>query len=120
MINPWVLLGAGVGAIAAAASIFFYGVQVGEDKILARQQSTKEVVDEAIKARDLQTADLLANIEVKNVQLTQPVVREVRTNTVYRECVHTPAGLQALNNAIAGGAQPPGGGQLPPADAAGK
>lgn len=120
MINPWILLGAGVGAIAAAGSIFFYGVQVGEDKIRAQQQSTKDVVAEAIKARDLQTATLLSNIEVKNVQLTQPVVREVRTNTVYRECVHTPDGLRSLNNAIVGGPQPAGAGKLPAAAAPGK
>ena len=121
MISPWLLLGAGVGAIAAAGSIFFYGVEVGEDKVLARQKSTQEIVDAAIDARDLQVGHLLAKIEVNNVQLTQPVVREVRTNTVYRECLHTPDGLRALNAAIVGAPpQPTGDRQLPPADTPGK
>lgn len=118
--NPWLLLGVGAGAIAGAASVFFYGVQVGEDRAAARAASTQEVVDKAIEARDLQTADLLAKIEVQNVQITQPVVREVRTNTVYRDCRHSPDGVRALNDALVGRPQPAGGGQLPRADAPGR
>ncbi len=118
--SPALLLGAALGGIAATAALFLYGVQVGEDRAVARQKSTADVVGEAIRARDLQTADLLSKIEVKNVQLTQPVLHEIRTNTVYRDCVHDPRGLQAVNDAITGRPQPPAGGQLPAADPPGK
>lgn len=114
------LLAAALGSVAAVAALFLYGVRVGEDRATARQKTVLEAVDTAIKARDLQTADLLSKIEVKNVQLTQPVLHEIRTNTVYRDCVHDPRGLQAVNDAIVGRTQPAGGGQLPPTDPPGK
>lgn len=113
--NFYVALGGAALAVAGVAGVFFYGVEVGQDRELARQKRAEDVATAAVAARDLQVGDLLSKIEVKNVEVTQPVIREVRTRTVYAECKHTPDGLRAVNNAITGRAEPAGGGVVPPA-----
>ncbi len=102
--NFYVALGGAALAVAGVAGVFFYGVEVGQDREVARQKRTEDVATAAVAARDLQVGDLLSKIEVKNVEVTQPVIREVRTRTVYTACRHSPEGLKAVNNAIVGNA----------------
>lgn len=113
--NLYAALGGAALAVAGVAGVFFYGVEVGQDREVARQKRAEDVAKAAVEARDLQVADLLSQIEVKNVEVTQPVIREVRTRVQYRDCRHDPAGMRALNNAITGRAEPPGSGSVPPA-----
>lgn len=107
-----------IGGLVAAAGAFFYGVDVGEDRAIARQKTTQELVDAVYDKAQKGAADSIAAMEVKNVTITQPIRTEVRTNTVYRDCSHTPDGLRALNAAITGRAEPIGGLKLPRADTA--
>lgn len=116
--NLYVMLGGAALAVAGVAGVFFYGVEVGQDRELARQKRAEDVAKAAVEARDLQVADLLSQIEVKNVEVTQPVIREVRTRVQYRDCRHDPAGMRALNNAITGRAEPAGGSGVSPAQPA--
>ena len=104
--NFYMVLGGAALAVAGVTGVFFYGVEVGQDREVARQKSVTDVAKAAVEARDLQVADLLSKIEVKNEQITQPVIREVRTRTVYAECKHTAEGLKAVNRAITGNASP--------------
>jgi len=112
---PWMIIGATAAVAGVLTGTFLYGVSVGVDRAAVRQRTMEQVAAEAVRQRDLKMADVLAQIEVKNVEITQPVIREVRTRIQYRECKHDPAGLRAVNDAITGRPQPPSGGSVPPA-----
>ena len=69
--------------------------------------------DAALKA----AAEAIAKIEVKSEKHIQPVRVEIRTNTVYRDCVHSDDSLRNLN-ALIEGAEPAGDRVVSPADGA--
>lgn len=110
--NPYLLLG-GVGLAIAA---FFYGMDVGNDRAIAKQKSTQDLVDQVYDKAQKGAASAIAEMEIKNVTITQPIRTEVRTNTVYRDCKHSPDGLRSLNTAITGRPEPVGGLKLPRID----
>jgi hypothetical protein len=116
--NPYVLLVAGVVFVSSVGGAYFYGRNDGANAEIARTKTNETLVREAADAAQKATAELIAKIEVKNVEITQPVIREVRTRTVYSTCTHTPDGLRAVNNAITGRAEPAGADQLPRAQPA--
>ena len=64
--------------------------------------------DAALKA----AAEAIAKIEVKSEKHTYPVLKEVRTNTVYVECKHSDDSLRHLN-ALITGTEPPDYGLVP-------
>lgn len=106
-----------VGGLIAAAGAFFYGMDVGEDRAIAKQKTTQELVDQVYDKAQKAAASAIADMEIKNVTITQPIRTEVRENTVYASCAHTPDGLRSLNTAITGRAEPPSGLKLPRIDA---
>lgn len=89
----------------------FLGYRLGTDLNQAKHDA--EVVakkageDAALKA----AAEAIAKIEVKSETHIQPVRTEIRTNTVYRDCQHTPDSLRHLNSLITG--EEPAGGGVP-------
>ena len=58
----------------------------------------KQGEDAALKA----AAEAIAKIEVKSETHIQPLRVEVRTNTVYRDCKHSPDSVRNLNALITG------------------
>lgn len=106
-----------IGGLVAAAGSFVYGMDVGEDRAIAKQKATSELVDAVYDKAQKGAASAIADMEVKNVTITQPIRTEVRTNTVYAECRHSPGGLRDLNAAITGRTEPAGGLKLPRTDA---
>jgi len=116
MINPYLLLGVGVAFVGATGGAFLYGQEVGKDSIEAQQARENKIAQVAYESAQSAAAKAIAEMEIKNVTITQPIRTEVRTRTVYAECKHTPDGLRALNSAITGGAEPLGAGELPKAD----
>lgn len=117
MINPYILLGVVAAFAASAGGAFFYGREVGQDSLEAQQARETKIAQVAYESAQTAAARAIAEMEIKNVTITQPIRTEVRTRTVYATCKHTPDGLRALNNAIAGRAEPAGAGQLPAVDA---
>ena len=69
----------------------------------------KDGEEAALKA----AARAIARIEVKSEKHIQPVVTEIRTNTVYRDCKHSDGSLRNINALIAG--ESPGDGVVPEA-----
>jgi hypothetical protein len=108
----WALSVAVAGAAAGWA-----GYTLGGDACQARQARENRAVQQALDKSAAATAQALSAIEVRHVQITQPVQREVRERVVYRECRHTPDGLRAVNAALAE-PEPSGRRKLPPAGAA--
>lgn len=105
-------------ASVGAASWFAFGL--GEDRCTARHAKDAELIERAGQAFEQRAAQAISRIEVQRVEITQPVLREVRERTVYRDCKHSPDGLRGVNAALTGRAQPAGGGAVPPASAPGR
>jgi maleate cis-trans isomerase len=99
---------AGVAAIAwtaslGAASWWAYGV--GKDHEMATQYREGEAARKAGEAASVAAAQAVAKLEVQRVEITQPVLREVRDRVVYKDCRHSPEGFKGMNAALTGARQ---------------
>lgn len=117
--NPWLLLAFVLAACAACGGAYWQGRQDGRDICLSEQQRDEAVAAIASDAAASAAAHAISKIEVRHVTVRQQLETEVREVPVYRDCRHSPHGLQRLNEALTepGRAQPAGGGQLPAASA---
>lgn len=111
--SPWVLL----AVIGAWISSLWFAIGVGQDMEVAAHARENTAAASATAAATSAAAAAISRIEVQRVEITQPILREVRTKTVYMECRHTPDGLRGVNAALTGRAEPAGAGQLPAASA---
>lgn len=102
----------------AATAWWFY--DAGKDSEIASQYRESIAAEKAAQTAANAAAKAISKIEVQHVQITQPVLREVREKTVYRECRHTTDGLWGVNAALTGATEPPSSGELPAASAAGR
>lgn len=73
-----------------------YGVtsQVAEQK--TTQDLIKQVKDDAMSG----AAHVISNIDIKQVTIKGRLEKEIQTNTVYRDCLNSPDGLRAINDAL--------------------
>ncbi len=97
---------------AAALAIIAFGwacIEIGKDlkqgqidaEVKAANKARAELVDA--------TAEKLVAMAPKQQAITERVTHEVKTNTVYRDCVLPDSGIRLLNDAIRGaGIQPAG------------
>jgi hypothetical protein len=116
--RSYIIVGALVGTIAVSGASGAMGYLAGsrfkQGQWDAAVMAEKKGQDQALAA----AAKAIAKIEVKSEQHIQPLRTEIRTNTVYRDCAHTPDGLRHLNALITGEeSEPAGGGQLPSSNA---
>lgn len=98
------------GLIALALIGFGWAcIQIGKDlkqgEIDAAEKATAKARAELIDA----TANKLAAMAPKQDAITERVIREVKTNTVYRDCVLPDSGVRMLNDAIRGTSGQPSG-----------
>lgn len=89
-------------AILASIGSFFYGMGVGEDRLIAKQAADALKIAEVRAEKETGAANEIAKTEPKNTIIRQRVETIVRENIVYRDCVHEPASLSAINEAITG------------------
>lgn len=95
---------AGVTAVIGGLFSFvgYMGYRHGTMKVQAEwdasQLARRAGEEAALKA----AAAAIAKIEVKSETYVQPIRTEIRTNTVYRDCLHTPDSLRNLNALILG------------------
>lgn len=116
--NPWFLLAVVVGWGASVGGAFLYGEAVGEARQKASMSDQADLVRETREAGQQGAADAIAKLKPRNVTIRQELEREIHTNTVYSDCRVPAAGVQIVNDALGGRAQPAGGGELPRADTA--
>lgn len=94
----------------------YLGYRLGTDLNQAKHDAAV-VAKQAGEAAALKAAaEAIAKIEVKSETHIQPVRTEIRTNTVYRDCQHSPDSLRHLNSLIAG--EDAAGGGVPASGAA--
>lgn len=116
--NPYVLLALVISWGASVAGAGWYGVGLGEDRIIAKQASDEQIRRSTLEAAQQGAADAIAKLKPVNTTIVQKTQREIRENTVYAECRVPAAGVQLANQAITGRpAEPAGGEQLPAANA---
>lgn len=116
--NPYILLALVIGWGASVAGAGWYGIGLGEDRIIAKQASDDKTRQETREAAQLGAADAIAKLKPINTTIVQKTQREIRENTVYAECRVPASGVQLANQAITGRpAEPAGGGGLSSTDA---
>jgi len=118
--NPWALLGILLAVGALTGGAYWQGRRDGENSEIASRQRVEDVRTAATEAAASAVAAGIARIEVKNTTIRQTLEREVRENTVYRDCRSGPGPVGLLNatEGIAPAASAPGDGKLPASGAA--
>lgn len=105
-----------IGFVIWAASTvgsFFYGVSFGEDAERAKQAAVEVAIAQTRQAAEEGAARAIAKNKAVRTIIKNKVETLVRDNPVYRDCEHTPAGLQVINEALGGRAGGTGDRQLP-------
>ena len=97
--------------MAAAAG----GAKLGSDHQIAKRAKTEKLIAQVREQAQLGAADAINGIEVKHTTINRRVEREIRENTVYRDCVNTPVAIELLDNARANRAIGPIEAIVPPA-----
>lgn len=86
-------------------------IEIGKDlkqgQIDAEAKAATKARAELVDA----TANKLAAMVPKQDAITERVTREIKTNTVYRDCVVPDSGVRMLNDAIGGSRGEPAGGE---------
>ena len=100
------ILGIILALCLVAGAGFYVGSEFNQAKVDAKEKEAKKARDEIVNA----TANKLAAMAPTQAAITERVIREVKTNTVYRDCVLPDSGVRLLNNAIAGTNPEPFGG----------
>lgn len=113
MLNPYVLLGAGILAVGLAIGGFAFGM-----KYQRGQEARAVVLIEKVREEaQLGAAEAIAKIEVRNTTIRQQLETVTREVPVYRDCRNTDDGMRLINDALRGPGTA-GGGELSGADAA--
>lgn len=99
-VNPYVLIGTGAVAVGAVVGSFFYGQHIGAQGERAQQADRKALVREVQEAAQTAAAEAIGGIRINNVKQREVITREIVEKPVYRECVHSDAGLRAVNDAL--------------------
>lgn len=115
--NPYVLLAVVVGWCASVGGAGWYGMGLGEDRIIAKQASDDKIRQQTFNDAQRGAAAAIAANKPINTTIVQKTQKEIRENTVYADCRVPARGVQLANEAITGRpAQPVGSGGLPSAN----
>ena len=109
--NPYVLF-ALLGAILAAGA---GGFKLGVDHEFASQAREDEHIAQAVDAATAVAAKAIGELRPKYTTIQNEVIRDVKTNTVYRDCKLSDDGMRLANQALNAGTAAPGSGKLPDA-----
>tara|TARA_R110000868_G_scaffold215878_1_gene466022 strand:- start:991 stop:1335 length:345 start_codon:yes stop_codon:yes gene_type:complete len=107
--NPYLIIAMLVGVLAAGAG----GFKLGADHEVAAQAREQNHIAEAVDAANSTAAEAIAAIKPIYTTIQGKTIYETSNNTVYRDCAHSPTGLQLVNQALNGGAVAPDSGKLP-------
>lgn len=109
---------AGIAWAASIAASGYVAFGLGQDHEIAKQAKQEKVISEVRQAAMDAAAEAISKIEVKNVTIRQELEREIRTNTVFRDCRSGDAAVRLFNSAIPDAERhQPDKGKLPAANA---
>lgn len=112
-VNPWMVL----ALMVLAVSLFGGGLVAGARWERGRAALEAQENEKAAEAAGRAAAEQIARLRANAQSIKQGIEHEVRANPGYSDCHNTPAGLRALDAALAGG-RATGHLELPDADAA--
>jgi hypothetical protein len=99
-----------LAALILCALAGFGGYRIGSD-VKQGEWDASKLADSEAREESMQTAaQAIARMIPKQAKTTERVTHEVKTNTVYRECVIPDSGRRLLNDAISGIETKPAGG----------
>lgn len=113
--NPWLLLAVVVGWGASVAGAGWFMYERGQDNCEAVKARENRVAAVATDAAASAAGAAIAKLRPKITTIRQEAEREIRTNTVYAECRHSPGQLERINEAITGAPFRPAAGSMPAA-----
>lgn len=116
MPNPYALLASVVAAAAVTIGAFFFGLNVGADREVAKQAREGVLIEKVSTAAQEAAAREIAKIRVTNTTQKQVLEREIINVPDYSLCRHSPDGMRAVNSALENRAEPAGDRGLPRAD----
>lgn len=90
-----------IGVLALLAVTFGTGWNVANWRRDSMELAVVEAADRASAASRASAVKAIGKIEVRNVVIRQQAETITREVALYRECVHDPRGLQAVNAALA-------------------
>lgn len=96
-----------VGILTAIGTAYYAGHQAGVNSQISDQKSIDDAIGDIRAAASEGAASAISSIEFKQITIHNKLEREIRTNTVYTDCKHTPDGLQLINEALSNGANKP-------------
>jgi hypothetical protein len=91
--NPYILLAVCIGWAASIGAAGYWAYGAGQDKCIAEQARDVAVAQIASEA----AAEAIAKIKVQNTTIRQTLEKEVRENTIYRDCRSGPGPVGVLN-----------------------
>lgn len=107
MIGPGQIKALAASAVIAGAALAGWTIRDWQAQAEAGARATAELaaqqrIDRLAEAVSTRTEAAIQNIRIENKSIYNEVQREIRTNTVYRECVVPIDGLRLVNQARAG------------------
>jgi len=100
--NLYVLLAIVLGWAVSVGGAGWYGIGIGEDRIIAKQASDDQIRRETREdAQQGAAAAIAANKPINNT-IVQKVQHEIRTERIYTDCRVPATGMQLANQAITG------------------
>lgn len=94
--NPYLI----IGALVSMLAVGYGGFKLGSDHEIAAQAREAKHIEQAVSAATAAAADAIAKIKVTNKTIQNEVRHETTTQSVYRDCSHTPNGLRLVNQAL--------------------
>lgn len=113
MIKPYLYAAVAVALLGSITGAYVKGRADGRAVETAQQAKLDAQVQRVAEAAQRAAASEIAKIEVKNVTIRQKAETITREVPVYTDCKHDPVGLQLVNEALTGRAEPVGGSKLP-------
>jgi hypothetical protein len=104
--NPYTMLAALVALLVAVGGAYVKGRADGSDHEIARLARDDDIEQRATVAAADAAASAIAGMQVKQVTIRQEMQREVRTNTVFRDCRSGDGPVRLLNDTIGAPAPP--------------
>lgn len=102
-------------AVASSAVTGFVGFNLGVDHNKATEADKREIVAKAVDAGLNAAASEIAKLTPKHTTIRQTLEKEIRENTIYRDCASSPDSVRAFNSGFSSEpADPLSGVKLPP------
>lgn len=107
IVSPWMILIAVALLGGVSAYSYHKGAVNKENEIVAAQAKDDALVQKVSDAAQEGAARAIANIRIKNVTTLQTLEKEIVKVPDYSNCMHSDAGLRAINDALTNVASQP-------------